>query len=287
MAITSVKKAKLGFEDVHFDTAGNAASAPTLKSDGNFRSVQKINAGHIPLKSETRGKTRIRAATSAATEVDTALGELYDDLLKIGEPDGVSVESVEVTAVGKVIQVKAQGITTAMLDQTGGSEAVTTATIRADNVTNTELATDAVRGSGSGATGDNVIQAASIGPTELGTDCVDGTNIADNAIAGEHVADYAIGKNKLNLDGAGAASSNPGAYIVEMGQHTGITGASSTGNAIGITPVSGDKVFAQMESVTGTNLLLTAKINAGFIDYVFNNSVTGATINYMIVRATA
>lgn len=81
MAITLLKKGLLGKKDFSFDLAGTGVQFAKERSDGRTNNDFSINAGHFPLISGTRGKTRIGAATSLVTDVDAAIAELYDDMI--------------------------------------------------------------------------------------------------------------------------------------------------------------------------------------------------------------
>lgn len=71
MAITA-KKSQLGVEDMFFDSNGTGATAAVLCSDGvSTRTVQKINASHIPLPAEIR--TSLDGAVNIATAIEYIL----------------------------------------------------------------------------------------------------------------------------------------------------------------------------------------------------------------------
>ena len=139
--ITTVKKSKIGEQDIFFDSDGASSEVSIPTSTGGVRTVNKVNASHIPSTTTTRAKTRIGSGTpaSSATDVDGHIQEVYDDLAKIGEPD----DSTVAVSSGQLI-VKTGGITSTQL----GSNSVTTVKITDDNVTNAKMAADAVAGSG-------------------------------------------------------------------------------------------------------------------------------------------
>jgi hypothetical protein len=155
---TVIRKSKLGVEDIHLDDLGAGATAQTLKSDGNYRTVRKVNASHIPTTATVRTKS------STATDVDKALVELFvmamsrlveaggtmsgtidmnankiiglangtttGDALHVGQVDGSTLE-----VSGGVLMVKAVGVTAAKL----ATNAVETDKIKALNVTPAKL----------------------------------------------------------------------------------------------------------------------------------------------------
>lgn len=125
------KKSKLGKEDIHFDATGASAKVQTEKSDGNFRSVSKINSTHIPTTTATRAKKSADATVTTTVNVDTALQELYDDSFALGVPDAVTIENSAGT-----LQVKANGIDTAQL----AADSVTTAEIAAATIATADIA---------------------------------------------------------------------------------------------------------------------------------------------------
>jgi len=188
--VTTVKKSKIGKQDIHFDYdgAGSKLSVPT--SSGSTRYVDPINASHIPITTTTRAKNEPGSGTPtySSTDVDGFLQEVADILSSIGVPDGTMLE-----VASGILQIAATSITSAKL----ATNSVTTAKITNDNVTNAKMATNAVAGSASGASGDNCIEAASISATELAADSVVTAKIQDSAVTNAKIADTTIKAAKM------------------------------------------------------------------------------------------
>ena len=72
-----------------------------------------------------------------------------------------------------------------------------------DSIDNEHLAANSVQGSGSGASGDNVIQAASIGLADMGVNSVDSDQYVDSSIDNVHVAANTLKADKFNMDNTG------------------------------------------------------------------------------------
>ncbi len=166
---TTIEKAKLAYEDVHFDTQGTSATTQTKKSDGTYRTVQKINASHVPITTTCRAKKQASGAAIGTTDVDATLIQALDDLEDLGQPNTTELEVaaglLRLVALGiagtklaadcitgtKIADDQidsehyvAQSIDAEHLNQTGASEAVVTAAIRDANVTHAKLADNAV-----------------------------------------------------------------------------------------------------------------------------------------------
>jgi hypothetical protein len=282
MAITTVYKAKLGFEDLHLDTGGTGSTVSVKKSDGNSRSVRRLNASHMPSTTVTRAKTRIGTGTpaSSATNADAHIQELYDDLAKIGEPDDSTVE-----ISSGILQVKDDGITAAKLKDDAAvdaNRAVTTNHIRDDAITAAKIAT--------GAVDTDEIAAGAVDTDELAADAVDGSKIADDAVDSEHIANYAVDRGHLNLDGDGDSESYPQAYIVAYGTHSIAGGASTESESVSIAE-AGDFCMVTMTDIGNgaTVHLVSASLDTGDneIDYEFSADPGASTAQYVIFRPTA
>jgi len=185
--VTTIKKSKLVAQDIEWDAEGTNSTFPVLKSDGEFRTGSRVNSTHVPSSSTTRAKTRIGSGTpaSSATDVDGHLQEVYDDLAKIGEPDGTILEVSSGT-----LQIAATSITSAkMAANSVDSDQYVDGSI--DNA-HINSSTKAIVGSGSGASGNNVIQAATIGVAEMGDNSIDSDQYVDGSIDNEHIANGTI-----------------------------------------------------------------------------------------------
>lgn len=166
---TTIEKAKLAYEDVHFDTQGTSATTQTKKSDGTYRTVQKINASHVPITTTCRAKKQASGAAIGTTDIDATLIQILDDLEDLGQPNTTELEVaaglLRLVALGIAgTKLAADCITGAKiaddqidsehyvagsidaehLNQTGAAEAVVTAAIRDLNVTHAKLADNAV-----------------------------------------------------------------------------------------------------------------------------------------------
>lgn len=176
----SVKKAKLGYEDLHIDTTGAGTTTQTPRSDGTYRTVQKLNATHIPITTTARAKKQASGAAVGTTNVDTTLIQILDDLEDIGQPDG---STLSVTA--GVLAVADGGVDTTQL--------------AADAVDGTKIADDSIDSEHYVAASiDNEHLADSAVDTdELAADAVTGAKIADDAVDSEHIAAGAIDNEHL------------------------------------------------------------------------------------------
>lgn len=68
---TVYRKAKAGVEDLAFDDQGTGSTQQTMKSDGTYRTVRRINDTHIPTSAA------IRALSATAITVYNAISELW------------------------------------------------------------------------------------------------------------------------------------------------------------------------------------------------------------------
>ena len=67
----NLKKRLIGKEDINFDIAGTGETENFITSDGDVKTLTKINASHCPLTRESREKLN-------ATNVDEALNLISD-----------------------------------------------------------------------------------------------------------------------------------------------------------------------------------------------------------------
>jgi hypothetical protein len=263
------KKAKLGYEDIHFDTQGSGATTQTLRSNGTYRTVQKLNASHVPISATARAKKQASGAAVGTTDVDGTLVQVLDDLEDLGQPDATTLENSSGT-----LRVKDLGVTAAKL----AANAVTTAKILDDNVTNAKLAANAVAGSAAAASGDNVIEAGSIDTADLADDAVTADKILDGTIVNDKISDATIKAAKL-VD-------VPTHYVVKCGEASlaaaGV-GASDTVAEAGI--VATDIIQVTIKSITNAVYLKTATAGENKIDLVFSGAPGVTVVYYTVFRA--
>jgi len=271
---TDIKKTKIPQEYLHWDLDGTDATVVVPTSNGDSIAARRINAGHVPLKSATRALKGAADTANSKTYVDELLEFMLAELNQIGIPDGSTVEFSAGT-----LQVKDGGITTAKLDQTASSEAVSTATIRDNAVTTAK------------------INAAAVTATELATDAVEtakiknlavtAAKIASGTITQTQMATDSVGKTHIDMDGSGTP---PDYFVIEGGEHTLSGGASTESGSTSATLLSGDIVVCQVKSGVTTQALLMAEVDtvADAIDYTFSASIPASTVvQYMVYRPTA
>ncbi len=272
--MATYKKAVLGYEDISFDTQGSGRTFQVKTSADAYRTVSLINASHIPATSTLRAKKVAdgTAVSAVSTNIDGILVQVCDDLEDLGQPDGSTL-----TVASNVLKVKDAGITATQL----ATNAVETAKILADNVTNAKMATDAVAGSASGASGDNCIEAASIDTADLADESIDSDLYVDGSIDNDHVADSALKAAKFYDTHSG--------YIVYHGKATISGGATSEVESVpGV--LSGDAVVATTLSTTtavtycGKALPATDQITF----YFYNNAGAidpgASVVSYIVIR---
>ena len=153
MAITSIKKALIGSEDINWDAEGGSEEFQRQKSDGQFITMDKINDDKIPTK-DLSALTYADGSTNptAGDSINTVIRQVLADLTAIGIPDGTILE-----VVSGVLRIAAASITNAKM---------------AANSIDSDQYVD-----------------ASIDPEHLSADVINsGTLIADNVIDSEHIA---------------------------------------------------------------------------------------------------
>jgi len=173
------KKSKIGKQDVFFDASGAGLTSSVERSDGVTRTVDNINASHIPSTTTTRAKKNAADAVTAKIDVDGHIQELYDDVNNLGVPDAVTVE-----VVAGVLRVKDLGISTAKL-----------ALLSVDN---TILKDDASTDSNRAVTTDHIRDSAIV-VAKLATDAVETVKIKDLAVTQAKLALLSVGKAQLNV----------------------------------------------------------------------------------------
>jgi hypothetical protein len=258
------KKAKLGYEDVHFDTLGSGATSQTLRSNGAYRTVQKVNASHIPITTAARAKKQASGAAIGTTDVDATLIQVLDDLEDIGQPDGSTLENSSGT-----LRIKDLGVPAAKL----AADSVTTAKILNANVTNAKLAANAVAGSG---TGTNVVLAGSIGTADLANDAVTTDKILDATIVNGNIANTTIKAAKF--------ADVPTHYVVRCGEAN-FAGGAATGNIAVAGVVTTDIVQVTAKSITNAVYFKSAAPGTDLIGLVFSADPGASVIHYTVFRA--
>lgn len=270
MAITSILKGLAGAEDIAFDTSGQHRVLTREKSDGNSITVRSLNASHLPTTATTRLQDGHDGDDNAALNVDAALLKAFLQLYEIGKPDSVTVEA-NGSSGSRVLRVKDLGISSgkitdgAVVEAKIGTGAVVEAKIGPNAVTPGKIAADAVTES----------KILNLNVTE--------GKIATAAVTATKIADDAIGKDHIRFDTAGTP---PGAFIVEMGQHT-LDAVQGVTQAFPITAsiVSGDILIATASSIAVTGCHLEHAIISGSnASYHFNIDPTGGTMNYIVLR---
>jgi hypothetical protein len=241
MAVT-IKKSKIGVQDIFMDRAGTNSLESVPKSDGGTRQVSKLNASHIPVTSTLRDKNYAdgtSAKTAGDLDVDSILIQVLDDLEGLGQPDGTLIE-----VNGGVLRLGANQLTAAKI----AADTITATEIAANAITTSELATDAV-------------ETANIKDSTGSSDGVTTAKIADDAITVDKIADNAVTVAKL-LD-------TPTHYIVGAVRHScvgGTTTETATVAAVAATDLitatfnvnNNTKYIADAERSGATTVLLTA-----------------------------
>lgn len=227
MAITEVRMAPVGADDVEFDIEGTGATFVKETSDGSFKQDEKLNASHLPVSTTVRGRTYADNTATPTTEgdldVDSVLDKVLVDLTAIGVPDGSTI-------------VNTAGTTAVPTD------GITATQIAAGAVDTSELAADAVDG------------------TKIEDDAVDSEHIAAGAIDNEHLAVDIVGANELNMDGAGAAPSH---FILDAGAHTASGGATTEVISTTATIASTDLIFVTFRTNNATVKNIVSAIRTG------------------------
>jgi hypothetical protein len=271
---TTWKKSKLGKQDIFFDDAGTLSTVSVEKSDGTNRTVNKINASHIPLTATTRAEKSASNVALTSTDVDAAIAEFAVELLSIGVPDGITLDAT--TTPGTLV-VKLLGIAAAQL----ASNAVITAKINAAAVTNAKLeptsATASVAGSASGASGTNVIEAASVAAADIELLTITKALMAANS----------IGVDELDMDTSG---NPPVAFPLYFGKYTWDAGVATTQDIAVSGTLTSDTVLAQFQDVNASAVSIDSAYvsTAGNVKIICDGTAQDNDIvGYFVFRATA
>ena len=235
MAITTIIKRLLGVEDVNWDQDGSDSRFPVETSTGGTRSVKRVNASDIPSTTAAREKKRIGGiATTGSKDVDGHLQEIYDDLNKIGVPDGTTLKLVEG-------ELKVGTITASEI----GVDAVDTAEIKANAVKTDELNDGAVTTVKLDQTdGEQAVTSATIRDKAVGTDKLD-----DLAVDEEKIGDSQVTPGKMGMDGSSGTFSHYIALAGEFSVGSSVNGTDIIEDVPGL--LSSDIVFAQVSSKHG------------------------------------
>jgi len=281
MAVTTLKKARLGKEDLYLDTDGTQEVVSVPKSDGTTRLVKKINAVHIPTTTATRAKTDAAGTTLTETDVDSTLQQLLDDNVLQGIPDGTTVEVSSGT-----LQVKANGIGTTQL--------------AADSVTENELREDASVDANRAVKTDHIkdsavttakINASAVTEAKIGALAVTEGKIGAGAVTTAKLGDDAVTSAKTDMDGSG---NGLGFFCIAAGTHSLTGGATTeiktisisapqsavgTGDILIVSPKSG---FTQAINLVNATISNTNEIT---YDTETGNIPAGAVVYYAVFKA--
>lgn len=287
MAVTSISKHRLGYEDLLIDQRGVGLTSSVEMSNGRSRQVRHLNAELLPVTLATRAKTRIGTGTPATTQtdVDGILQELYTDLAKIGEPDDSTVE-----VSSGILQVKDDGITADKLRDdasTDANRAVTQDHIRDEAISAAKLESDAV-------TTAKILDSA-VTTAKINDFAVTEDKLASSAVTNAKIADDTIRPGKLNMDNQAGAESTPAAYIVATGVEA--VGTGSPTHTISFTTLVGSitdyRAFITVEDATlataaavGFQALQSAELDTlSSITLTFNGNVTtGGNVYWQIIK---
>ena len=275
--ITTVKKARAGEQDLNWDTAGTSSTASVPNSTGGVRTIDRINASHVPTTNTTRALKTAGNVALTETNVDDSLQQLFADNLLQGIPD----DSTIATTSG-VMAVKTGGITATQL----ASNSVDSAEIVAGSVDNDKLnpTSTSAAVAGSAATGGkvDVIQAASIGVANMAANSIDSDQYVDGSIDNVHIADGVIKAVKM-LDA-------PSHYIIAEDITSSTTGTttllfttSATVNAADMLFVNVTAFGTSVSSYVGTCLRTGA--NQVSIEVDANQTGGSTTAELMILKA--
>jgi len=274
MAIT-LKKSRLGKQDLLWDTEGTNAAEAVTTSDNKRRAVTRLNAGHIPVTAATRLKKGADDVVVAEINVDTLLQAILDELNQIGIPDGTTLEFSSGT-----LQIKGLGVDTAQL----AALAVEEAKIGAGAVSNGKLAptsgTAAV--SGSAGVGTNVIEAASIDYTEIADNAIRNDQINADAVNNDSIADDAVSEEHLD------SGCRP-AYIVKVAGTLAWSGGGTTATVLDGDVANGDIVQATWDTLPTELSHISVDATAGSINFTLStaNASNDGVIAYTVFTPIA
>ena len=278
--ITTIKKARLGKQDMLFDVNGTNQTISTPRSDGTTRNVTKINASHLPTTTTTRAKKTAANVTLDETNVDTTLQQLLDDNLSQGIADGTIL-----TVTAGVLAIADNGITQAkMAANSVDSDEYVDGSIDNEHLNPTSVSAAVA---GSAATGGkvNVIQAASIGVANMAANSIDSDQYVDGSIDNIHIADNVIKASKM-LD-------VPTHYIYFAGQiNSTDTAATSTFTLSGMAAnFTGNEIVQATLSAKGTSVdhieMAVQTTSSKDVEVTFGTQQSGgtSTIHFTVLKA--
>lgn len=276
MAIT-FEKAQLGYQDFLWDSQGNGATTPVMRSDGNYRQSENLNASHLPVTTELRAKKFADGTTATANstfDVDSILIQVLDDLEDLGQPDDATLE-----VASGVLQVKDAGIVGSKI----GVNAVANVNVSTGAIDTYELVDNSVDADKlkSDATSAN----RAVTTLHIQTSAVVADSIAAAAITEPKLAADVVTISKLNLDGSGTA---PAYFPIRGGTTESGTGSSSITQAIAAVPSATCIVLATMKVDAGVRLYSAAMTNDTTITFTFSgNTTTSETIQWIVYAPTA
>jgi len=270
MAITDVRKEKLGRQDLLLDEAGiNQTSSVTVSNEG-ARTVNHINASDLYILAATRLLSYADQTTVTSKghiEVNAVLAQLLAHAVLTGLPDTTTF--FDIAGSGGSLTIKDAAISAAKL----ATDSVTTIKITDANVTASKLAADAVDG------------------TKLADNAIDSEHYTDGSIDNEHYSDDSLGINELNLDNTGLTLSH---FIVAAGKTAAAVGGEtslvvSPTLQSGLTLAASDIVFATFEVNGAAAVHIRSAVQSSGSQITITPSAAltaGDIISYQILRAT-
>jgi len=203
MAVTTVKKALAGVEDLLIDAAGTGVIAQVPTSRDGTRPSTGINASKIPLTTTARANVTASNAAMSAIDVDAAIIELGDELAQIGIPDGAIL-----TFNAGTLEIATASITNAkMAVNSIDSDEYVDGSIDNEHLAPTS-GTAAVAGTAATGALVNVVQAKSI----------DTADIADSAIETLQLNALSVTAPKINVGQTKRVFSHSVDMQIEVGQ---------------------------------------------------------------------
>ena len=256
---TTWKKAKLGKQDINFDDAGTQATAAVEKSDGTTRTVNKVNASHIPTLATTRSQLTADNTAFTATDADAAIKELAAELNQIGIPDGTIL-----TFNAGVLEIASTSITQGKMAE--------------DSVDSPQYVNGSI---------DLIhLSADSVDGTKLVNNAVDSEHYTDDSIDNEHFSAASVGIVELNLDDNGGTM----AVFPLISAETTWGSATNTLTITGITgAIATDTVIANFQQTNANGVSITQAYVSNVDELTFFSSGVGAAsdvLGYIVYRAT-
>jgi len=272
---SDIRKTKIPMEYLHRDLEGTDATVVVPTSTGDSRAAKKLNASHIPLRVATRALKGAADTVLTATDVDAAIAFILNEMNQIGIPDNITLQFL----LG-VLQIKDEGVSTGKLDQTPGTEAVSSVTIRDDAVITAKINDLAVTTA--------KLALLSVDTGQLAGFAVTGPKIAAGTITKDKLDTASVGKTQLDMDGVGTPPSH---FVIASDVHILGGGAATEIEAISGAPgvLVTDRLQATVRTGTTTEALLTAEItDTDEITYTFDANIPASTeVTFTVFRPTA